>query len=331
MGQPYSRDPPLAGAPEGQKEGKMKYKNFGSPAIVIAAILWGLDGLLRRQLFTLPASVVVFWEHVFGLVILAPFIVFTFKYFKKLTAKQWQAIVIVSLLSGALGTIFYTAALSKVQFIPFSVIILLQQLEPIFAIAAAAWLLKERLSKRFILLAVVALIAGYITAFPTLKVNLATGSGTALAALLAVGAAASWGVSTALSKYSLKNTSSVHITAARFAFTPIFALGLVFLLGQNGSLMSLSSTQWLYIVAITFSTGLVALAIYYFGLKRVLASRATLLELAFPLSAVVIGQVFLGDKLSLSQWLGAAALTLIIYLIAKEANEEPSDTIKKLA
>ena len=111
----------------------------------------------------------------------------------------------------------------------------------------------------------------------------------------------------------------MHITAARFGFTTIFALLFVLFLGQGESLTAITGSQWLYIVAITFSTGLVALAIYYFGLKRVPASRSTLLELTWPLSALVIGYGFLGERLSFSQIIGALVLIGAIYLIAKDA------------
>ncbi|HYF97109.1 MAG TPA: DMT family transporter [Patescibacteria group bacterium] len=299
----------------------MKYIKFGSIAVVFAAFLWSIDGLLRRELYSLPASVIVFWEHLVGFIILLPFILASFKAFKKLTRKQWGAIIGVSFLSGAVGTILYTAALSKIQFIPFSVVILLQQLNPIFAIGASALLLREPLTRKFFGLAIIALSAAYFVSFPDLKVNLSTGNGTLMAALLAVGAAAAWGISTAFSKYALKDTSSLHIASLRFGFAPIFALMFVFLFGQTEALTSVTAEQFKYIVAITFSTGMIALLIYYFGLKRIPASRSAILELTFPLSAVIIGYLFLEQGLTLTQGMGALVLTGAIYLMAKDANK----------
>lgn len=305
----------------------MKYRNFGSLAVIIAALLWSLDGFLRTQLYNLPPAVVVFWEHVFGLVLVSPFILATLKGFRKLTRRQWVAIAGVSFLSGALGTILYTAALAHTQYIPFSVVVLLQQLQPIFAITAAAALLGERLTRRFLFLACLALIAAYWVAFPTLNVNFNTGAGTLIAALLALGAAAAWGTSTAFSKYSLHNTSSLHITAARFGFTPIFALGFVLFGGHGAALTSLAPAQWRYIALITVSTGFVALAIYYFGLKRIPASRSAVLELTWPLSALVTGYAFLHQTLTFSQALGAVVLLATVVLIARDADKsEKPDT-----
>ncbi len=293
-----------------------KLLHAGSLAVVLAALLWSLDGLLRRTLYELPPSVVVFWEHLLGLVILAPILIRSWQKFKELTKKQWAAITFVALFSGALGTILYTAALGQVQYIPFSVVVLLQQLNPIFAIATAALLLKERLDKRFIILSAVALVGAYLATFPDLVVNFATGSGTIIAALLAVGAAAAWGVGTAFSKYSLKGTSYVHITGLRFGLTVVFALLFAVGTGSGGAISTLTWEQFGYLVAITFSTGLVALLIYYYGLQKVEASRAAILELAWPLSSVLIGWWFLGQGLTLTQALGAGALMITTYLLA---------------
>lgn len=299
----------------------MKHIKYGSAALILAALLFSVDGLLRRHLFMLPPSVIVFYEHLFGALILAPFALNAFKAFKKLTRKQWYAIIGVSFLSGAVGTILYTAALGRVNFIDFSVVVLLQQLNPVFAITAAALLLREPLTNRFLGLAAISLIAAYFVTFPDLKVNLSTGSGTVIAALYAVGAAAAWGTSTAFSKYALKGTSTLHITAARFAITPIFAMVFVLLSGSTASLGSITMSQFKYLVAITFSTGMVALLIYYFGLKRVLASRAALLELAWPLSAVIVGYIWLDQGFTFTQGIGAIVLTGAIYLIAQDASK----------
>ncbi|HLD21718.1 MAG TPA: DMT family transporter [Patescibacteria group bacterium] len=293
--------------------------SIGSFAVMGAAILWSLDGLLRRQLFTLPSPVVVFWEHLLGLIVLLPLCVISIRAFKKLTKKQWISIIVVSLLSGALGTMFYTKALAQVQFMPFSVVVLLQQLQPLFAISAAGLLLKEPITKKFLLLAIVALIAAYLVSFPDMRVNFATGKGTAFAALLAIGAAASWGASTALSKYTLKKTSFLHVTAARFAFTPLFAFLIILLTSDMPALGAVTVFQWKYLLAITFSTGLMALAMYYFGLQRIPASRSTILELTWPISAILVGYFFLHESLTVTQWIGSIVLIMTMVAIVKDA------------
>src|SRR5579884_3684654 len=298
----------------------MQYSKLGTPALIIAALLFSVDGLLRRHLYTLPAPVIVFWEHTFGFIILLPFIAVSLRAFRQLTRRQWLAITGVAFLSGAVATILYTAALGRIQFIPFSVVVLLQQLNPVFAIATSALLLREPLSRRFLVLSIISLVAAYFLWLPHGTVNLATGRGTFLAGLMALGAAAAWGTSTAFSKFALKGTSTVHVTALRFGITPFFALLFVGLSGSGHALGSITFSQFKYLVAITFSTGMVALLIYYFGLKRILATRAAILELAWPISAVIVGFAWLHQGLTVIQAIAAIVLTAAITLIARDAS-----------
>lgn len=300
----------------------MKYASTGALAIVLAAVLWSLDGLLRRSLYSLPPMTIVMWEHILGFVLLTPYLLFQKQKFGELNRKQWYSIGMVSLLSGVLGTFFYTAGLLKIQFISFSIVVLLQQLQPIFAIGAARILLKEPITKKFIFLAGIALCSAYFVSFPHLVVNFTNDKNNLLAALFAILAAACWGVSTAFSKYSLKGTSPLIITAIRFGLTPVFAFLFILLFRQQSTLFSLQGAQWWTLIGITFTTGLGALAIYYFGLKRIPASRSTLFELAWPVSALLIGYFFLHERLTWTQWTGTIVLVGSMIAVAKEMKKE---------
>ncbi len=294
----------------------MKYRNIGSFAIISAAILWSLDGLLRRHLYHLPSTVIVFWEHAFGLVVLLAVTSPTWRKFQQLNRRQWGTIIFVSLLSGTLGTIFYTAALAQVHYMSYSVVVLLQQLQPLFAIAAAAIFLRERITMKYVGLAVLAIGAVYLLSFPQLVVT-NSGPGILMAAVFAIGAAACWGVSTALSKYTLRDTSSLHVTTLRFLFTVGFSFILSMALGHSGKILTVTPGDIFTIFLITLSTGMLALALYYFGLKRVLASRSTILELTWPLSATIIGFVGLHERLTITQWIGAVLLIVVIRIVVR--------------
>lgn len=233
-----------------------------------------------------------------------------------MTKKEWLAIGIVSLFSGALGTIFYTAALGKVNYIQYSVVVLLQQLQPIWAISAAAILLKEKITKQFVLWAILALGAAYAITFKDLSVNLTTGSGTLIAGLLALSAGILWGSSTAISKYVLNKVSFLTATALRFFLAPIFAF--LFIIGSNQTqaLFTLDTSQWESLLLIVFSTGMVALAIYYYGLKKTPARVTTICELVWPASAIFIDFFYYHKGLSVTQLAGVVVLLFVIYKVS---------------
>jgi len=294
-----------------------KVKNIGPLFVVVAALLWSFDGVLRRSLYTLPPSVVVFYEHVLGACVLTLFIGTWLPELKRMTKREWIAIALVSLFSGALGTIFYTAALGKVNYIQYSVVVLLQQLQPIWAIGASALLLKEKLTKNFIVWALLALGAAYLVTFKDLQINLTTGDGTALAGLLALLAGFMWGSSTAISKYVLNKVSFLTGTALRFYLAPVFALLFVVGNGQTSQLFTLTQSQWLTLLVITFSTGMVALAIYYYGLKKTPARVTTICELVWPASAIFIDYFYYQKGLSFTQIIGVAVLLFSIYKVSQ--------------
>ncbi len=313
-----------------------KLKTFGPLFVIIAALLWSFDGILRVNLYTLPPAVIVFYEHLLGAGIL---LLISFKWFgdlKKMTKKEWIAIAIVALFSGALGTILYTAALSKINYTQYSVVVLLQQqLQPIWAIATAAILLREKITKKFILWAVIALVAAYFITFKDLRVNLSTGQGTMIAGLFALLAGVLWGSSTAISKYVLNKVSFLSGTALRFFLAPIFAM--LFIVGQNqtNALFHITVSQWKILLLITFSTGMVALVFYYYGLKKTPARITTLCELVWPASAIFIDYFLYHKSLSMTQIFGVLLLLLAIYQVTKPlavSSKTPSRILfKKLA
>ena len=274
-----------------------------APLMIIgAALLWSLDGLLRRSLFVLPPDVIVFYEHLLGTILLLPILIRGWGTVKNLKFKGWSALGAVALFSGLLGTLFYTAALGKVQFIQFSVVVLLQQLQPIWAILGGVVILGERMPRRFFVWAIPAFAASYLVSFPHLSATLNPGSATTTAALLALGAGLMWGISTSFSKVVLGRVSAALSTALRFALTSVIAFGAVAVLGHTQALGALSSSQWLTLGAITLSTGMVALLLYYHGLRHVHASASGILELTWPLSAVVIDYLAFGTVLTSTQF-----------------------------
>jgi drug/metabolite transporter (DMT)-like permease len=296
---------------------------FGPLFIIIAAVLWSFDGLLRISLYSLPPSVVVFYEHLIGFIVLLLLSFLWVKDLRKMTKKQWIAIIVVALFSGALGTIFYTSALQKINYTQYSVVVLLQQqLQPIWAIAMAATLLKEKLTKNFLFWAGLALVAAYFITFRDLQVNLATGTGTVVAGILAISAGFMWGSSTAISKYALHKVNFLTGTALRFMFAPIFAFIFLAAQQQTASLYSLTAAQLWTLIVITFSTGMVAVGFYYYGLKRTPAKITTLCELVWPASAIFIDYTIYHKTLSYTQIFGVLLLLLCIYKVTSPLKEK---------
>ncbi len=297
------------------------WKYAGPAAIVVAAFLWSLDALLRQSLFSLPSMFIVFAEHALGLMITLPWLIKFWPRIKQLDRKTWISIFWIAFFGGLLGTLAYTRALSYINYINFSVVVLLQKLQPIFAILLARIVLKERFGGRFYLWAFMALVGSYFVAFPQILPQWQDGGKNVWAGLLAVGAAFAWGSSTVMGKYSLRELDSRIITPLRLGLTAIMSgLYLLFFVGF-GSLPGLNSEQLFYLVAIVLSSGTVALSIYYYGLKQVKASQATILEMFWPISAVTIDWIFFDHALTWSQIMGAIIMLTAIYNVSQRGDD----------
>lgn len=292
------------------------WKNSGPLLIMAAALLWAIDGFLRQSLFSLPPSVIVFYEHLIGAALLAPIALPLFRK-EQIDKGTWKSLLVVSIMSGVLGTLFFTAALVKVYFISISVVFLLQKLQPVFAVAAGAILLKEKVTKTYLIWAAFAFVAAYFVSFPNGVINLQTGAGTAMAALLALGAALAWGTSTAFSRYSVLRISNTLALAIRFFMTVPLAFLTVFLLGDLDGLNAIQPDQLGRFVLIACSTGMLALWLYYRGLQKTEVRIATILEFVFPVSAVLLDYLINGTVLAWSQYLAAVCLFFAIYHISK--------------
>jgi len=288
-------------------------------AVIFAAFLWSFDGFIRQNLFALPSFLIVSLEHVIGAILFLPLLIRGWKEVSSLGQRGWISVLWISIFGGVLGTFFYTKALSYVNYIDLSVVVLLQKLQPIFAIALAGVILKEKITNRFIILAFTAIVGGYLVTFGSSSIK-DWDDKTIIAALLALLAAFSWGSSTVLGKHALNRLSFTTVTSLRLAITASVTAFVLLSTGQYDAVQSMTISHWGFIVLIVLSTGSLALFFYYYGLNKLPASHATLYELFWPLSAVGLDWFIRGNILSLTQWVGAILLLGSIILLTRESN-----------
>lgn len=294
-------------------EGKNKIF-IGAGLVAFSALLWSLDGVfLRPRLYGLEPVLVVFLEHLFGFIILSPFLFIYRKELLKITKKQWLTIFWVALFGGVLGTVFITKALFLTGFIDVSVVILLQKLQPVFAIVLAGVFLRERFPKSFYFYALLALLAGFFVTFkdPFSWEKIITSP--KLVVVYALLAAFAWGSATTFGKYSLKNINYGLLAVLRFGLATLLIL--LPALKFFGNIYQVTSIEWTTLFIIVFTSGATAMFLYYYGLKKISASLATLCELSWPVSAVFIDYFVNGNILSWTQILGALILIFSVLRI----------------
>lgn len=281
--------------------------------VALAAALWGTSALMREPLtrdMGLAPSTIVFVEHVVLVICLSPWLVGALRAFGRASVRTKAAVVVIGAGSSALATTMFTAAFALGDPITPQA---LQKLQPVFAILLAALLLGERMRANYWLFAVPAFGGAWLLAFAhPLDVSI----GSAQAALLAVGAASLWAAGTVLGRLVGSELGATHVTALRFFFGLV---AMIVIVGVKGDryLVPWDSVPLLVLLALV--PGLLALSVYYRGLRGTPAIRATLAELTFPLTAAAVGVVVLGASLATSQWLGfAVVLVSVTALVVHE-------------
>jgi len=284
--------------------------------VIIAAILWGLDGVvLTPKLFNLDVAFVVLMLHLIPFLIMNLFLSDNYKYLFKFSKEDYFYFFLIALFGGALGTLAIVKALFLVNFQSLSVIVLLQKLQPIFAIILASILLKEKIKKNFAIWASIAIVAGYFLTFGLNLPNFNTGTNTLQAAIYALIAAASFGSATVFGKKVLKKYNFHVATFYRFFFTTIIMTIYVFITNKI-QFLEMTKINWIIFLIIAFTTGSGAIFLYYYGLKRIRAMTATICELFFPISAIVFDYIFNKSILSPIQWIAAIIMIGAILRIS---------------
>jgi len=291
------------------------------PGIVLVAIgagLWGTDALFRRGLaLELPSATVVFWEHLILVAITFPLVLAFIRSRPQLTGRDIVSLLLIGVGASALATMLFTEAFTYGN--P-TTPLLLQKLQPVIAILGAYVLLKERLLPRYGVYFVLAIGSAWLISFgdPTnVSVN------ELAPALLAIGAAVLWGMGTVLGRHMTTKIVPNQLTALRFAIgLPASAL-IVGFRGETSSATGIGFGDFGTLVALSLIPGLAAIAIYYRGLKGTPASAATLAELTFPLTAILIGWARFDTVPTNTQWVGIAVLAATIVVMSRAANRTP--------
>jgi len=307
---------------------------FSVLAVMLAAFLWAFDGVvLTPWILDLGLSDVptfVFMLHAVASIFLSYFFFKKRDQLKNLDKKDWLALILTSLFGGAIGTMAIIAAIVIVHtgHLNISVVLLLQKLQPIFAILLALLWLKERPKKMFYFWAFVALIGSYILTFGFSQPDFDTTS-MFIPAMLAMLAAFSFGSSTVFSKKAVTKISHSLGTALRFYLTTgimaiiIIVISILNSAGVNTNYQGINGFEainWSLIgafIIVALTTGGTSILLYYWGLKKILASQSTIYEMTFPVSAVVLEFIFHDNIFSIEQWVGAIVVLFAISIIVR--------------
>lgn len=297
----------------------------GVVLVAVAAAMWGTDPLLRKSILSVPASTIVFGEHVFLVLLTLPLLLPALRAAGAAGPRYVAAAVVVGAGASGAATILFTQALQH----DFVSAVVMQKAQPLVAVIGAAAILGERPRPRFGWF----LVAGLAGLWLVNQAHPFDPSAQGLRAVLeALGAALLWGLGTVLGRYLVRRVSFEHVLALRFLFglaasaVAVVALNAEWFAGARAS-------GW--ILSLALVTGLFSLALYYYGLQRTPAVLSSLAELTNPAVLVLAGIYAYGIGLVWSQWLGFAIIVLVVTLLPIERRrvvaESPAELVPAAA
>jgi len=288
---------------------------FAVVMVALGAMLWGTDTLFRVPLLhhlsgngLIQSTQLVLMEHVILVVCSVPLLWLARNQIRRLTGRQWAAIVAIGVGASGLATVLFTLSFSYGHFIE---TLLLQKTQPLIAILLASFWLRERLAPAAWALVPVALVGAYLIAVPDpLRPQNAWADFHIAAALFALGASALWGAATVFGRYALADVSFTALTGLRFTTAlPALALLLYLEAGVNGFTVYRAEDAPLYL-GLALIPGLLAMLLYYRGLASTPAAMATLAELAFPITGVLVNLFLVTPRQSISAYQVAGIVIL---------------------
>jgi drug/metabolite transporter (DMT)-like permease len=212
--------------------------------------------------------------------------------------------------ASAVATILFTQAFVDGGARSVVTVVMVQKVQPLVAVLGAAIVLGERPRPRFGVYLAAALAGTWLIAFSS-PTNLDV-HGALVPVLYALAAAVLWAFGTVLGRYLTQRLPFQYVTTLRFAFgLPASAIALLVLGGPAFA----AAHDSLWIASLALVTGLVAMTLYYYGLRTTPAVAATLAELAFPVTAAIVGYLAFGATLTSTQWLGVGLTSLVVALL----------------
>jgi len=266
----------------------------GYGEIIMASVLWGLAGILAKMITGMPAQSIIFYRVIFASIIFFIALLISGKLNTiKVGDKKIYLLLFAILQAGTMLTYFISILNASV-----SVAVLLLYTAPVYVTIFSPWLLKEKPTKRGII-ALVSSVAGILLIVDPGKLEFSGYSVGILAGILA-------GISYAFQIMTSKYLSSTYSGYTQAFWGFIIAMLILFPVSSVSLDIVFSNMNYLILLAI-FPT-ILAVSLYFNGLKKVRASSASILGLIEPVSAVILAVLILGEQIFAPQIFGGALI-----------------------
>ncbi len=275
----------------------------GHGEIIIASILWSTAGIFGRMIAGMSALSIIFYRVALAFIMLFIVLLLSGNLNKIRFRGKKTYLVLFSLLQVATMLAYFEAILKA----SVSVAVLLLYTAPAYVTVLSPLLLKEKATRKG-LLALILSISGILLIVDPEKLDLTRSIG-----IIA-------GIFSGIS-YALEIMTSKYISSTYSGYTQAFwsfAIAILVLLPVSLAPTEPVSSNINYLLLLAIFPTVIAVPLYFNGLKKVSAASASILGLIEPLSAVILAILILNEKISMLLIIGGALILTGAALVARD-------------
>lgn len=292
-----------------------KRELFGVLLAILTAIVSGVS-IVANRLFIIKIDPFVFTtirSFFIGLVFLViSFFACNFK-IKKFRKVSWWTLVMIGIIGGSAPFLLFFIGLKETTA---GRAAFLQKTLPLYATLLAFFFLKEKITKAHVLAMLSMIVGVYLIESANIPLGIRIGD------LLVLGAALLWAVESTISKKAmLDNESNWVITFSRMFFGSLILFSIIAIMGKADMLFSLNKQQIIYIIISTLLL-LFYVLFWYWGLRFINLSKASIILLIAPLISLILGHIWLRERIFELQLLGSTLVLIGAFLILRTKSEK---------
>ena len=276
----------------------------GYGEIITASVLWGLAGILAKMITGMPAQSIIFYRVAFASVIFFIALLISGNLNMVKLGDKKIFLLLFAILQAATMMAYFVSLLNA----SVSVAVLLLYTAPVYVMLFSPLLLKESPTEKGVL-ALVLSFAGVALIVDTGKLEF---SGYSIGILAGILSGITYAFQIMTSKYL-----SIRYSGYTQAFWG-FVIATLILLPAGIAPADVVFRNLDYLVLLAVFPTIMAVSLYFNGLKKVRAQSASILGLIEPVSAVILAVVILGEEISVPRLIGGVLILAGATLVMKE-------------
>jgi len=278
------------------------FEGYGE--IVIASVLWSLAGILAKMIHGMTAQSIIFYRVTLASLIffIALLISGNLKIIKPGNKKIY--LVAFGILQAVTMLAYFVAILNA----SVSVAVLMLYTAPVYVTVLSPWLLKEVATKKGIIALILSIIGIVLIVDPG-KLYFPAYSLGILAGIIS-------GVT-----YAFQIMTSKHVSKTYSGYTQAFwasVISMLVLFPIGFAPVNVVFSNMFYLVLLAIFPTILAVSLYFSGLKKVKTSSASILALIEPVSAVILAVLILGEHITVLEITGGVLILAAAALVMGE-------------